>query len=213
MAAILKILESFLGGERTQDRAKLQADQHEREHVQDEHDQVPHGIRREAVACRDQARCVARHRYSVDDDRHDRGQVQMLGENPHAEGARKLQHDRARHIGNAQRRAACTSARADIRRTRCRRWPATTSARPCRNPARRIQPRARRCDRSSARLHRSAGSRLGVLRAGGAAAAVVSRWRWLPRRPAARRLRRVQWQLPTACSAPAHAPSMRLRPS
>ena len=107
------------------DRPQLQADQHERQHVEHEDRGLPHRIGRHPQPRRRARRCGARERDGIDDDGQDAGQADMLGHDPDPEGAGELHDDRARRIRD---RAASTRSKAGRTGSRRRRLPTTASA-------------------------------------------------------------------------------------
>ena len=87
---------------RLDDRLQLEADEDEREHVQDEHRDLPHRPRGDADARGRRSPAPARRRHREDHDGDDAGQVQALGEDPHRERAAELDHDRGADVGDAR---------------------------------------------------------------------------------------------------------------
>ncbi len=82
------------------DRAQLHADQHEGEHVEQEDHGFPHRVGGDAQPRRGARGRGAGDGDGVGHDRQDAGEPEMLGDNPHREGAGELHDDRTRHVGD-----------------------------------------------------------------------------------------------------------------
>ena len=80
------------------DRPQLHADQHERQHIEDEDRGFPHRIGRHPKPRRGPRRCGARDGDGIGNDGQDAGKADALGDDPHRKSACELQDDRARRL-------------------------------------------------------------------------------------------------------------------
>ena len=114
-------------GEPADDRPRLQAHQHESQHVEHEHRRLPDRIGADAAPRRHMARCGARDGDGIDDDGDDGGKPDPVGDDPDGEGSGELHHGAAcrildaRHPANLHVNAVHVRARFSARAPRCTR--------------------------------------------------------------------------------------------
>ena len=92
--------------EARQDRANLQADEDERQHVQQEHRRLPHRVRRDADSRRRALGRGSRDRNRVAHHGQHTRQADPIGQYPDPERGDELKNDRGRHVLHADGPAA-----------------------------------------------------------------------------------------------------------